>query len=87
MLPEYLCPFAMGGLEKTVEIIISTACAIGAVEMSYVESRIISKAESVKLSENSFREIYWHNLSKKERWIYWTGFLLLVSSFVLIALL
>lgn len=68
---------------KTAEIIISSLCAIGAIEISYVESRIISKAGVIKLGENSLLEIYWHNLSVKERWIFWTGFILLISPLVL----
>ena len=74
---------AMGNMVKTAEIIISSLCAIGAIEISYVESRIISKAEAINLDENSLLEIYWHNLSVKERWIFWTGFILLISPFVL----
>ncbi|MFI5293952.1 MAG: hypothetical protein ACHQ0Y_02880 [Thermodesulfovibrionales bacterium] len=68
---------------KTAEIIISSLCAIGAIEVSYVESRIISKAGAIKSGENSLLEIYWSNLSVKERWIFWTGFILLISPFVL----
>jgi hypothetical protein len=73
----------MGNMVKTAEIIISCLCAIGAIEVSYVESRIISKAGAIKLGENSLLEIYWSNLSVIERWIFWTGFILLISPFVL----
>lgn len=73
----------MRNMVKTTEIIISSLCAIGAIEVSYVESRIISKAGAIKLGENSLLEIYWSNLSVKERWIFWTGLILLISPFVL----
>ncbi len=56
---------------------------MGAIEISYVESRIISRAGAVKSGENSLLERYWSNLSAKERWIFWTGFMLLISPFVL----
>jgi hypothetical protein len=73
----------MGNMIKTAEIIISSLCAIGAIEISYVESRIISKPETIKYSENFLLKTYWHNLSVKERWIFWMGFILLISPFVL----
>ncbi|GEM_PF-7095842 len=73
----------MGNMVKTAEIIISSLCAVGAMEISYVESRIISKAGAIKLGKNSLLGIYWSNLSVRERWIFWTGFILLISPFVL----
>lgn len=73
----------MRNMVKTTEIIISSLCAIGAIEISYIESRIISKAGAIKSGENCLLEIYWSNLSVKERWIFWTGFILLISPFVL----
>jgi hypothetical protein len=75
----------MSNMTKTAEIIISSLCAIGAIEMSYIESRIIAKAEAIKLGDHSLLKIYWSNLSVKERWIFWTGFVLLISPFVLAA--
>lgn len=74
----------MGNMLKTAEIIICVLCSIGAIEISYVESRIISKTGDMKLSENSLLEIYWHNPSVRERWIFWTGIVLLISPFVLV---
>ncbi len=74
----------MSNMAKTAEIIICILFATGAIEISYVESRIISKTGAMKLSANSLREIYWLNLSVRERWIFWTGLILLASPFLFV---
>jgi hypothetical protein len=53
-------------------------------EMSYVESVILSYPGGVK--EKSLHEIYWHDLSWKNRWLFWTGVICLLSPFTTYAL-
>jgi len=71
---------------KTLEIIVICFSVAGAIAISYVESSIISHADSKKLRETSLLEIYWHDLSKQERWLFWTGLILLLSPFILLVL-
>jgi hypothetical protein len=68
---------------KTVEIIMTCLALAGAIEISYVESSIISKSVSRQVKETSLLDIYWYDLSKKDRWLFWTGFIFLFSPFIL----
>jgi len=68
---------------KTVEIIMTCLALAGAIEISYVESSIISKSISRQARETSLLDIYWYDLSGKDRWLFWTGFIFLCSAFIL----
>jgi hypothetical protein len=54
--------------------------------MSYVESCIISKTGPNNSEKDTLIDIYWRNLEKRERAIFWLGLLLLVSPFFLFVL-
>lgn len=73
---------AGGKVGNNVEMIVSIGCVIGAMAISYVESRIIAKNDPLQLKGNTLRETYWRNLSGRERWLFWTGLALLFSPFV-----
>ena len=68
---------------KTVEIIMTCLALAGSIEISYVESSIISKSLSRQVRETSLLDIYWCDLSKKGRWLFWTGMFFLISPFIL----
>jgi hypothetical protein len=82
-------PYTSGAIDtidnemKTLEIIVICFSLAGTIAISYVESSIISNADSKKFRETSLLERYWHDLSKKERWLFWTGLIFLVSPFIL----
>ncbi len=67
---------------RTLEIIVSIVSVIGAIAISYVESRMIAKIDPQRSVKESLPAIYWHNLSSMERWLFWTGLALLFSPFL-----
>ena len=71
---------------KTLEIVMILLSVAGAVEISYVGSCIISNGSRTG-RETSLLDIYWYDLSKKDRWLFWTGFIFLFSAFILPILL
>jgi hypothetical protein len=71
---------------KISELSASFLCIIGASAMSYVESCIISKTGPKNSGKDTLIDIYWHNLDKRERAIFWSGLFLLVSPFFLFVL-
>ncbi len=66
---------------KMWEMIMIVLTIAGALEVSYVESIIISQSEYGLCRGKKLRQIYWSDLSKKNRWLYWTGVICLVSPF------
>jgi len=68
-------------------MIITCLSVAGALEISYVQSIIISKGRSIQFRKKTLFDIYWHDLSKKDRWLFWTGFVLLISPFTLAILI
>jgi hypothetical protein len=71
---------------KRLELIVICCSLTGAIVISYVESSIISNTDSKKLKDTSLLERYWHDLSRQERWMFWTGLIFLMSPFILIIL-
>jgi hypothetical protein len=71
---------------KIIELSVSFICISGAIAVSYVESCIISKPGPKKSEKVTLRDIYWRNLERKERVIFWTGSFMLISPFFLLAL-
>lgn len=70
-------------MNRTLEVILIICSLIGAMEISYVESRIIAKSGELKIRSDLLPTIYWNQLSKTERCLFWTGLPLLAAPFVL----
>jgi hypothetical protein len=68
-------------MTDTPDMIIVALTVFGALEMSYVESIILSPSGRRADREKSLGEIYWHDLSWKNRWLFWTGFFCMLSPF------
>jgi hypothetical protein len=85
-------PYASGAIDtidnemKTLEIIVICFSLAGAIAISYVESSIIANAVSTKYRETSLLERYWHDLSRPQRWLFWTGLIFLMSPFIFLVL-
>ncbi|MDA8241743.1 MAG: hypothetical protein M0Z67_15430 [Nitrospiraceae bacterium] len=68
---------------KTLDMIISILTIFGALEVSYVESVILSLPGGETDQRKSLREMYWHDLSWKNRWLFWTGVICMLSPFLI----
>jgi hypothetical protein len=68
---------------NTSEFISIMVCVIGAISISYIESGNISNMGPAESRKNSLIDLYWSNLSVKERWIFWTGCIFVLSPFAL----
>jgi hypothetical protein len=66
---------------KTGELAFCVLTVLGALEMSYVESTILSHFGGTAGARKSLCEIYWRNLSPKNRWLFWSGALCMLSPF------
>ncbi len=66
---------------KMWEIIMIVLTISGALEVSYVESIIFLQSECGIYRGKKLLQIYWSDLSKKNRWLYWTGVICLLSPF------
>ncbi len=69
-------------MERPAELIAIISSIIGALEISYVESRIIAKKDR-SFSEKSLMTKYWDLLSISERCLFWTGMPMLAAPFIL----
>ena len=68
-------------MTDTRDMIIVILTVFGALEMSYVESVILSHSGRGADQRKPLIKIYWHDLSLKNRWLFWTGFLCMLSPF------
>ena|GEM_PF-6976435 len=55
----------------------------GAVEISYVESRIVARGMAGIREGDPLRSRYWTHLTVAERCLFWTGLPLLVAPFIM----
>jgi hypothetical protein len=65
----------------TSELISIIVCVTGAITISYIQSRNISRMGSAETGRISLVEAYWSRLTWKERCLFWTGCVLLISPF------
>lgn len=65
---------------KKSEILMILLYLTGAIGISYVESKIVSRYGDGKHRDSSFAEIYWHSLTGKERLLFWSGVIFLLSA-------
>jgi hypothetical protein len=68
---------------NTTDLIIAGLTVFGALEISYVESFILSHSGAGTNPGKSLRKIYWYDLTGRNRLIYWTGFICMLSPFIL----
>ena len=71
------------GVELTRELAAVGCSLIGAIEMSYVESRIILRGGAPGGHDESFWSIYWRLLTVAERCLYWTGLPMLFAPIII----
>jgi len=71
---------------NAVEIIVIIFCITGALAISGIESRAISKRGPLVFGGNSLRRAYWSELTRIERVIFWIGCILVLSPFALLML-
>ena len=77
----------MENMIKITELLMIFLSLTGAIGISYVESKIMSRSGHGKQRGPSFTEIYWHNLPGEERLLFWSSAIFLLSSLLLPLLL
>ena len=72
---------------NAADAIIAGLTIFGAMEMSYVESSILSHiGHGINKEETlpkTLRNMYWYSLSWKNRLLFWTGFICMLSPFTI----
>ncbi len=68
---------------NAMDMITAVLTIVGALEMSYVESVILTQYGHAPGRNRLLRQIYWNDLSWMNRSLFWSGAVLLLSPFMI----
>jgi hypothetical protein len=73
-------------LECSIVIIFSVLAVVGIVLIMAVQMRIISQYGMQVFRERRFIDVYWHGLTRTEKYCFWTGLVLVLLPFAAVGL-